>query len=102
MAIKPRTLSGFMELLPAPQVQMERIMEIDPDYIFVIPMGNDEEAIRRNLQKSVESNPAWSGLTAVMEGRYILLPGDKFLYKPNAAWADSYEYLAQLLSSAHK
>ena len=26
--IKPRTLSGFMELLPAPQVQMERIMEI--------------------------------------------------------------------------
>lgn len=26
--IKPRTLSGFMELLPAPQLQMERIMEI--------------------------------------------------------------------------
>ena len=28
MAMKPRTLSGFMELLPAPQMQMERIMEI--------------------------------------------------------------------------
>ena len=26
-SIKPRTLSGFMELLPAPQLQMERIME---------------------------------------------------------------------------
>ena len=26
--IKPRTLSGFMELLPAPQQQLERIMEI--------------------------------------------------------------------------
>lgn len=26
--MKPRTLSGFMELLPAPQQQMERIMEI--------------------------------------------------------------------------
>ncbi|MBE6945245.1 MAG: histidine--tRNA ligase [Ruminococcaceae bacterium] len=25
--IKPRTLSGFMELLPAPQMQMERMME---------------------------------------------------------------------------
>ncbi len=25
--IKPRTLSGFMELLPAPQMQMDRIME---------------------------------------------------------------------------
>ena len=28
MSIKPRTLSGFMELLPAPQIQMERIMEV--------------------------------------------------------------------------
>ena len=27
-SIKPRTLSGFMELLPAPQVQMERVMEV--------------------------------------------------------------------------
>ncbi|MBE7007804.1 MAG: histidine--tRNA ligase family protein, partial [Ruminococcaceae bacterium] len=26
--LKPRTLSGFMELLPAPQMQMDRIMEI--------------------------------------------------------------------------
>ncbi|MBO4914181.1 MAG: histidine--tRNA ligase [Oscillospiraceae bacterium] len=26
--LKPRTLSGFMELLPGPQLQMERIMEI--------------------------------------------------------------------------
>ena len=27
-AVKPRTLSGFMELLPAPQQQMERVMDI--------------------------------------------------------------------------
>ena len=27
-SIKPRTLSGFMELLPGPQVQMERVMEV--------------------------------------------------------------------------
>ena len=26
--IKPRTLSGFMELLPAPQLRMERVMEV--------------------------------------------------------------------------
>lgn len=26
--VKPRTLSGFMELLPAPQQQMERIMRV--------------------------------------------------------------------------
>ena len=26
--IRPHTLSGFMELLPAPQTQMERLMEV--------------------------------------------------------------------------
>ena len=25
--VQPRTLSGFMELLPAPQVKMEKMME---------------------------------------------------------------------------
>ena len=26
--VEPRTLSGFMELLPAPQVKMEKMMEV--------------------------------------------------------------------------
>ena len=26
--VQPRTLSGFMELLPAPQMQLERMMSI--------------------------------------------------------------------------
>jgi len=77
---------------------MERVIEMDPDYIFVIPMGNDDAAVRRNLQESVESNPAWNALSAVENGRYILLPGDMFVYKPNAQWAKSYAYLAEILS----
>ncbi len=76
---------------------VENIIETDPDYIFVIPMGNDDDAAVKNLQESVESNPAWSSLTAVQSHRYILLPKEKFLYKPNARWADSYSYLAELL-----
>ena len=77
---------------------MEQIIEIAPDYVLVIPMGNDEEAVRKNLRESIENNPAWNSLTAVENGRYILLPGEKFLYKPNAAWAQSYEYLVQILN----
>ncbi|MBQ8618078.1 MAG: ABC transporter substrate-binding protein, partial [Clostridia bacterium] len=79
---------------------IEKVIEIDPDYILVIPMGNDEEALRRNLEKSVESNPAWKGLSAVVNDRYILLPGEKFVYKPNARWAESYAHLAGLLRNA--
>lgn len=76
---------------------VENIIETDPDYIFVIPMGNDDDAAVKNLQESVESNPAWNSLTAVQAHRYILLPKEQFLYKPNARWADSYSYLAELL-----
>lgn len=60
-------------------------------------MGNDDNAAVKNLKENVESNPAWSSLTAVQTNRYILLPKEKFLYKPNARWADSYSYLADLL-----
>lgn len=76
---------------------VEAIIEADPDYIFVIPMGNDEAAAQKNLTESIESNPAWNSLTAVQNDQYILLPKDKFLYKPNARWAESYAYLADLL-----
>ena len=44
---------------------VENIIEADPDYIFVIPMGNDDAAAEKNLKENVESNPAWSSLTAV-------------------------------------
>ena len=76
---------------------VEKIIETDPDYIFVIPMGNDDALAQKNLKENVESNPAWSSLTAVANDRYILLPKDLFLYKPNAVWDESYAYLAALL-----
>ncbi len=76
---------------------VEKIIETDPDYIFVIPMGNDDTLAQKNLKENVESNPAWNSLTAVKNDRYILLPKDKFLYKPNAVWDESYAYLAALL-----
>lgn len=76
---------------------VESIISADPDYIFVIPMGNDDEATRKNLRESIEADPAWSSLTAVREGRYLLLEKNLFLYKPNARWAESYQKLAELL-----
>ncbi|WP_124066153.1 ABC transporter substrate-binding protein [Clostridium sp. E02] len=79
------------------EFNMESILEENPDFIFVIPMGNDEERTRKNLVESIEKNPAWNGLTAVKKNRYILLPKEMFLYKPNARWGDSYEYLKEIL-----
>ncbi|MDR1550450.1 MAG: ABC transporter substrate-binding protein [Hungatella sp.] len=79
------------------EFSMESIVKEDPDYIFVIPMGNDDALAKKNLEESVEKNPAWNGLAAVKNNRYILLPKEKFLYKPNEKWGESYQYLSEIL-----
>ena len=71
---------------------------------LLIPMYNEEKIIEATLREvtaymadTFESNPAWSGLSAVKNGRYLLLPRDLFHYKPNARWGESYAYLANIL-----
>lgn len=75
---------------------MEKVLERDPDFILVQTMG-DIEKIKDRLIKDVEENPAWGSLRAVKEGRYIILPKNLYLYKPNAKYAQAYEGLAKIL-----
>ena len=75
---------------------MEVIIKEDPDYIFVVTMGDSDKALK-NLRESIEKNPAWSELSAVKNQRYIVLPKELFHYKPNARWGESYEYMAKIL-----
>ena len=75
---------------------MEKVIERDPDFILVQTMG-DVDKIKDKLIKDVESNPAWGALTAVKEGRYIFLPKDLYLYKPNARYYEAYLGLAKIL-----
>ncbi|NLB43015.1 MAG: ABC transporter substrate-binding protein, partial [Clostridiales bacterium] len=77
-------------------LSMEEIIEEDPEYIFVVTMGDSEKAIR-NLKDGIQNNSAWSGLSAVKNDRYIVLPKELFHYKPNARWGESYEYIAEIL-----
>ena len=77
-------------------LSIEKIIEEDPDFIFVTTMGDDEAAMDV-LAKSLTENPAWGTLSAVKEDRYIVLPKDLFHYKPNDRWGESYEMLADIL-----
>jgi iron complex transport system substrate-binding protein len=82
---------------PLRHFSMEMVIMSDPDYIFVVPMGHDGGLAEKHLRESITSNPAWRDLTAVKNGRYILLPQEKFLYKPNQRWGESYSYLYEIL-----
>ena len=84
------------------EFNLESIIQEDPDYIFVVPMGNNDELAKKNLRETVEKNPAWNGLRAVKNSHYIILPKEMFLYKPDAKWGESYEYLSNILSGEKK
>ena len=76
---------------------LESIIELDPDFIFVVPMGNDNAAAMKNLTEATEANPAWATLSAVKDGRFVTLNMDNFLAKPNERWAESYQILSDYL-----
>ena len=75
-------------------------MQADPDYIFVVEQGSDAEAIRENLNALLLDNPAWSGLTAVQEGRLYYMDQKLYNLKPNDRWGEAYENLADILYPA--
>lgn len=77
-------------------LSMEVIIGEDPDFIFATVMG-DEQKGQKALENSLQNNPAWNGLSAVKNNRYVLLPKDLFHQKPNDRWAESYEVLWDIL-----
>jgi len=76
---------------------MEAIIMADPDYIFAVTMGADEQGAVRALEQTLLSNPAWATLSAVQEGRFFLLERDLFHYRPNARWAESYDAVWEMV-----
>ena len=60
-------------------------------------MGSDQEGAVKMLEDSLLSNPAWSTLTAVREGRYVVLDRELFQLRPNGRWAEAYETIYHLI-----
>lgn len=80
-------------------LQMEAIVAADPDVILVTTMGDEGKALE-NMKNTLEADPAWQGLTAVQNGRCVVLEKELFHYKPNAKWGEAYEKLADILYRA--
>lgn len=77
-------------------LSVEAILAQNPDYIFVIPQGREDEA-EKAYEDAFTSDPAWETLSAVQSGQVYTMPKDLFQYKPNARWAEAYQYTADLL-----
>lgn len=78
-------------------LSLEQIMADDPQYIFAVYQGSDQEAAQKVMEQTLTASPAWNSLTAVQEGRYYVM--DKTLYhlKPTDRWGEAYQRLADIL-----
>ena len=77
-------------------LSLEAIISADPDYIFVVPRGDENKALS-GFKELFESQPAWESLSAVSENRYYLLSKTLFGTKPNALWGEAYSTAYELL-----
>lgn len=77
-------------------LSMEQVILTDPDYIFILTMGDEQVAVEY-MRNHLENDPSWQGLSAVRDGRCYVLPQELFHYKPNQRWDESYAYLANII-----
>ena len=76
-------------------LSIEEILLRDPDHIFISIMG-DESAGKAYMEGLLLSD-SWRELSAVKNGNVHYLPKDLFHYKPCQRWAESYEYIYEIL-----
>lgn len=80
-------------------LSIEQIILQDPDYIFFIQQGDNEQGTKANIESYIAENPAWSELTAVKEGRVYLLEKSLYALKPNDRWGEAYEKLEEIFAN---
>ena len=64
-------------------LSVEHILMQDPEFIFIVRLGDDEEAARENVYQFLRDNPALESLTAVKNNRVIFL--DKRMFNIDAS-----------------
>ena len=83
-------------------LSIERIIEADPERIFIVQQGNDSEGAEKTLNEALTGNPAWAGLTAVREGRVHRMERSLYHFKPNNRWGTAYAQLEAILYNETK
>ena len=78
-------------------LSIERIIEADPEQIFIVQQGNDSAGAEKTLNEALTGNPAWAGLTAVKEGRVHSMDRSLYHFKPNNRWGTAYAELEAIL-----
>ena len=80
-------------------ISIEYILEADPEYIFIVQRGDDEEGMRQYVQQFFMEHPAWAQLSAVKNNRVYFMDKNLYNLKPNHRWAEAYAQLEAILKN---
>lgn len=83
------------------QLDMEKIIEADPEAILFITAGPQEETVKA-FTSEMEQNPAWSSIQAVQSNQFISLPNDLFGANPGSRIIESLDYLQETMADMTK
>lgn len=92
VAVDAATKDKDTEKIP---YSIEALVAKNPDIIFFTSMG-PKNKIENTIKNTVESNPAWSSLHAVQQGKVYVLPENYFLLNPGLDYPQAVEYMAKL------
>jgi len=74
---------------------LEKLVEQDPELIFVVTMGQVSD-IEKRMRADVETSPAWATLRAVKDGNIVFLPQELFQLQPGTRMPEAVEHMAKL------
>ena len=77
-------------------LRMEQLVAADPDVIAVMPCGFDIERSCREMAP-LAAHPDWARLSAVRNGRVVMVDGNQYFNRPGPRVVESAEILAECL-----
>ncbi len=97
-------LPGLQSYPQYAQLNTERVVQADPDYVFIMTHGNSEE-VKAGFLKEMQDNQAWSNVSAVKNNHVDVLPSDLFGTNPGTRVTEALDLLHKLLypdTAAHE
>lgn len=74
---------------------MEKMVEKQPDYIFMTIHGAEGAGLKK-IESELKENPAWASLNAVKNNKAVVLPSQLFLVNPGFHYSEALDTMASI------
>ncbi|MBH0319261.1 ABC transporter substrate-binding protein [Bacillus cereus] len=96
--------SDFPETKEYPQyaqLSVERIIEANPDVIYLITHG-DPKSVKKAFEGEMMKNEAWKNLEVVKQNRVVILPPDLFGSNPGTKVTEAMDFMYKSIQDVRK